>query len=256
MDVKPQILWGQVMHRRLFPAVNGFCYRIFYVALPLERLMDAPIAVNRPGVISFHERDHGARDGSPLLPWLHRLCDDHGVVRPSTVTLLTLPRMMGYVFNPVSFWVGRGHDGRIKTVLVEVNNTFGETHSYLCVPDDGAAIDGDTWLAAPKVFHVSPFLPRVGSYRFRFKLDGPVWGVWIDYFDDTGALQLVTALSGRLVPMTRARLGWAVVAYPFMTLGAIGLIHWQAVKLWIKKQKFYRKPLPETKKVTISRPIT
>lgn len=262
MDVMPEILWGRVMHQRLHPARNGFSYPIYYLSLPLEWIEGAGqdaasvLPVNRRGFLSFHTRDHGARDRTPLSQWIQSILTAHGITNARHVTLISLPRVIGYVFNPVSFWIARDDQARVRAVLCEVNNTFGETHSYLCLPGAEGALDDQTWLHTPKVFHVSPFLPRMGSYQFRFALTGPKIGIWIDYYDAGGEKQLVTALTGHVAPLTRAAVSWAFWRYPLVTLGAMSLIHWQAIKLWVKRQKFYPKPLPIDGKITISRPKT
>ena len=100
---------------------------------------------------------------------------------------MTMPRLFGYVFNPVSFWFCRDRDGRLRAVLCEVNNTFGEHHCYLVHHDDRRPIEADAWLDGRKAFHVSPFLPVEGSYRFRFRLDAERAHVDVNYHDDAGA---------------------------------------------------------------------
>jgi len=230
-----ELLTGRVMHRRLRPVAHRFAYRVFFLRLPLTRLEDAGIAVNRPGLCSFHYRDHGARDGSHPLAWIRQLLAREGIEADGEVWLHCFPRVLGYVFNPVSFWFCEDRNGRLQAVLAEVNNTFGERHAYLLRAGEA--------LEARKVFHVSPFFPVSGRYRFRFEARAGLRLARIDYFDDAGPL-LYTSISGRPQPLTRARLAAAFLTHPLMTFAIMGRIHWQALRLWLKRVPFFRKPVP------------
>ena len=137
------IIMGDVVHERLRPAHHQFTYPLFCLRIPLGKLgeIGQQMAVNRRGFVSFQERDHGARDGSSCLTWIKNVLtlneiDTEGI----SVELHAFPRMLGYVFNPVSFWVCRCVSGDVSVVLVEVNNTFGESHSYLLTPTLGDSI--------------------------------------------------------------------------------------------------------------------
>ena len=225
--MKPAILFGKVMHRRLIPKINAFTYGIYYLAVPLAQIDALPVAVDRFGLLSFYRKDHGARDGGDLREWLRPHLERHGIRADGGVLLVALPRVLGYVFNPVSFWMCMDGNGGLRAVLCEVNNTFGETHSYLCAHADGRPIEKGDWLTGEKFFHVSPFMQRDGAYRFRFQMDAENFGVWIDHLDPDGRLQLATALTGKLSPMNRPALRRAFWRYPLVTLKAIALIHWQ-----------------------------
>lgn len=227
-----ELLTGSVVHRRLRPFENRFSYPVFCLRLPLTRLDEAALPINRWGLASFHYRDHGARDGSHPLAWIRGVLAREGIAADGEVWLQCFPRVLGYVFNPVSFWFCEDRAGKLRAVLAEVNNTFGERHSYLLCADT---------LEAKKVFHVSPFFPVSGRYRFRFIARGARHIARIDYHDDEGA-QLLTSIAGRAVPLTRARLLRAVLSHPLFTFGVIGRIHWQALKLWWKGATFHAKP--------------
>lgn len=240
------------MHARLFPRVNKFTYGIYYIACPLASLagMDAGLffRVNRPGLLSIYDRDHGDRQGSNLQAWIDDILKRHGLGDAShDVTLVAMPRVLGYVFNPVSFWLCRDRQGALRAVLCEVNNTFGERHSYLCARSDGCAIQPDEWLDGQKLFHVSPFLAREGGYKFRFNVQDKAFGVWIDFYDASGAKQLVTSLIGNFSPFTPAAVRRRFFSHPLVTITAIARIHWQAVKLLAKGIRYIPKPgqLPE-----------
>jgi DUF1365 family protein len=248
-DLGPALVEGRVMHRRTRPAANAFTYPAFCLRLPLSRLEALPalgIARNRPGLLSFHDRDHGARDGTPLEPWIRGLLAREGIRADGEVVLHAFPRMLGYVFNPVSFWVCHDAHGDVAAVLAEVNNTFGERHLYLVAHPDGRRIaDGDT-LGARKVFHVSPFCEVRGHYAFRFHFGPGRWLARIDYYDDDDAASplLATSISGIARPLTRAAARALLVRHPAFTLGVVARIHWQAAKLWIKRVPFFTKPSP------------
>lgn len=239
MSKRPLVCLGHVMHRRLRPAVNAFVYPVFYVHLPLRDLAAANCAifsVDRPNLLSFHSKDHGPRDGSPLLPWIEALLAEHGLPHDGEIMLQTFPRVLGYVFNPVSFWFCHDRDGRLVAILAEVNNTFGGTHSYLLHRCGAALADGEE-LRAAKLFHVSPFNEVTGGYRFRFRREAAVEVAHIDYDDDDGEL-LLTAISGKARPWSAAALLGAFLRMPLLTLGVIVRIHWQALKLWCKGVPF------------------
>ncbi len=247
MELSPQILTAKVMHQRHFPRKNGFCYRVYYLALPLKALSHPSVtdhlAVNRSAFLSFHEKDHGSHDSMPLYEWLQTLLVQHELNKiVSYATLICMPRILGYVFNPVSFWMCYDQEDELRAVVCEVNNTFGETHRYICAHDDHRVINAQDWLIANKLFHVSPFLKREGQYHFRFAAQQKHIGIWIDYYDASHKKQLSTALTGTLQPLTRKALQRTFWTHPLVTFKTIILIHWQALKLVIKGIPYIVKP--------------
>ena len=252
--------FGQVRHTRLRPQRNAFAYPTYFLMLPMRALRaqgPGHLARNRPAALAFHDRDHG--DGrADSLAWLDEVLQAHGV-RDATgeVWLHTYPRVLGYAFKPVSFWYCHRPDGSLRAVLVEVNNTFGERHCYLLdEPRYGVPCE------AGKVFHVSPFCPVRGRYRFVFMRaeradEGPRTVVRIDYFDDEtpGAPALLnTSVSGALQALTPATLRRALWSHPAMTLGVIARIHWQALRLWLRRTPFFRQPPAPAQLVTPGAP--
>ena len=235
-------------HRRARPAPNAFTYPAFCLRVPLSQLatLEAQgIAHNRRGLVSFHDRDHGPCDGSALLPWIRALLAAEGIAADGEVVLHAFPRMLGYVFNPISFWVCHDVAGAVRAVLCEVRNTFGERHLYLLAGDGGAPLASGQTLTARKVFHVSPFCPVAGRYAFRFHFGDERWLARIDYFDDESALPLLeTWISGDAEPVSSATAAKLLWRYRFFTLGVIARIHWQAVRLWLKRVPFFTKPAP------------
>jgi DUF1365 family protein len=250
------VIDGAIMHRRSRPAANAFTYRGFCLRLPLAELPLLPargVRLNRSGLVSFHEADHGPRDGSPLEPWIRALLRREQVVAEGPVVLYAFPRMLGYVFNPVSFWVCHRADGLPAAVLAEVNNTFGETHRYLLADAAGRPLRDGATLTARKVFHVSPFCDVKGHYAFRFHFGPDRWLARVDYFDgetvDAEPL-LATCISGtpRLLDRAAARaLPWR---YRWFTLSVVARIHWQAARLWMRHVPFFPKPAPPESPLT------
>ena len=240
MSSRPRLLIGHVMHHRLRPTVNAFVYPVFFIQLPLADLSagNGPIfSVDRNNLLSFHQKDHGPRDGSPLLPWIQSLLRERGLPDDGEIVLQCFPRVLGYVFNPVSFWFCRDGGGALMAVLAEVNNTFGGRHSYLLHNADGTPLRDGQEIRATKEFHVSPFNDIEGGYRFRFHLDRPVPLARIDY-DDAEAELLLTSISGKPRAWSTAALLGAFLKMPFLTAGVMFRIHWQALKLWLKGVPF------------------
>jgi DUF1365 family protein len=240
VNANPRLLVGRVMHRRLRPTVNAFAYPVFYVQLPLRNLAAAscPIfAVDRGNLLSFHQKDHGPRDGSSLLAWIEALLHERGLPHDGEIVLQAFPRIFGYVFNPVSFWFCHDADGALVAVLAEVNNTFGGRHHYLLHNPDGSPLRDGQELRVDKAFHVSPFCDVAGGYRFRFHLARPVALARIAYDDGNGDL-LLTSISGKPRAWSAAALLGAFLRMPLLTPGVIARIHWQALKLWLKGVPF------------------
>jgi len=240
MAALPRLVIGQVMHRRLRPVVNAFTYPVFFIQLPVADLAagNGPFfSVDRSNLLSFHQKDHGPRDGSPLLPWIQALLRRHGLPDDGEIVLQCFPRVFGFVFNPVSFWFCRNRDGHLIAVLAEVSNTFGGRHSYLLHNPDGASLGAGQVLQASKAFHVSPFCEVEGGYRFRFFLERKCPVVRIDYDDAEGEL-LLTSIAGRSTAWSSRALLGALLRMPFLTAGVMVRIHWQALKLWLKGVPF------------------
>jgi DUF1365 family protein len=245
----PALIEGRIMHRRSRPAANAFVYRAFCLRLPLsalDRLPDAGIAHNRAGVVSFHDRDHGACDGTPLEPWIRGLLAREGVAADGEIVLYAFPRMLGYGFDPVSFWVCHDREGRMRAVLAEVRNTFGERHHYLVANGDGSAIGAGAPLESRKAFHVSPFCRVSGRYRFRFHEGDGHWLARVDYFDDDDcdAPLLATSIAGAAVPLDKRAVARTLWRYRWFTAGVIARIHWQALRLALKRVPAFAKPAP------------
>ncbi|QID17076.1 DUF1365 domain-containing protein [Nitrogeniibacter mangrovi] len=250
----PSVGFGLVAHHRHQPCAHGFHYPVAFLRMPLsawDRVRVPLLGVDRAHVFSLNRRDHGPRDGSDLARWIGAVLRAHRLTAAcdGEVVLQTFPRMFGYVFNPVSFWFCHDRGGALRAVLAEVNNTFGERHGYLVAHEDGAPIRAGEELTARKCFHVSPFFPVSGEYRFRFVLAEGCSRVHVDLWA-AGQCQLSTVIDGRLEPLARPAMWRWLGRFPFMTLGVMVRIHLQAFRLWRKRVRFFRKPLPPVKEIS------
>jgi hypothetical protein len=162
--------------------------------------------------------------------------------------LLAQPRLMGHVFNPVSFWLCHDAAGDLRVVIAEVSNTFGDRHFYLCHRDDMAPIRAEDHITAQKTFHVSPFQPVEGGYVFRFDVKPDRIGIFIDY--SAGQSGLYATLVGKLAPLTNLGFLTTCLRRPFGSRRVVALIHWQALKLWWKGATFRPRPAPPVDEVS------
>jgi len=243
---------AHVMHKRFRPFVHPFVYRLFC----LQARIDEPEAlarhtswlfgVNRSRPVSLMNADHGYRDGGDLMQWLKETTAQAGVAMPGgAVWLQCFPRLFGYVFNPVSFWYLYDKAEALKVIVAEVNNTFGQCHHYVLTEPESQAIESGASLTCQKVFHVSPFCPVKGHYRFDYVVNRKVTRMAIDYFDDSALAEplIHTAIATESRPFTTRTLLAAVLRMPLMTFGVMVRIHWHALKLWRRGAKFH--PLPD-----------
>ena len=227
------------------PVAHRFSYGVFYLRVPLSRvpaLERRGLSVDRWNLLSFMRRDFGPRDGSELEPWMRAILARHGLHHADgEIVLQAFPRVLGYVFNPIAIWHCHDRTGALRAVLCEVSNTFGEHHNYLLAHPDGRAIAASDCMSAAKALHVSPFCEVAGHYRFRFPGSERFPIARIDYHDAAGLL-LVTGMHGRSYPLTGARVLRAFFGYPWMTLGVVLRIHWQALRLWARGVPWFAKP--------------
>lgn len=247
-----RIAFGDVIHTRLRPVRHAFRYRAFFLNVPVHRLDGRGqgswlFGVNRAALISFHESDHG--DGGLAADWIRGLLDRAGIRADGEIRLQTFPRVLGYAFKPVSFWFCHDQAGERRAIVAEVNNTFGERHCYLLANGDGSPLRDAQPLSADKDFHVSPFCPVEGRYRFRFLDNGRRAVSRIDYDDADGSL-LATSMSGTYRPLDPKACLVALLGHPWFTVAVMVRIHWQALQLWIKRVPWWRKPPPPVRPLT------
>lgn len=228
------ILAGTVTHRRLKPFPHGFRYRLAMFRLDLDELDTLNdrlrlFGVDRARPVSFHRSDHRSD--------IRGLAKEGGVHEPvARVELVTNCRVFGYVFNPVSFFFCYAGDERLIAIVCEVNNTFGQSHTYVLTTGVGPG----EW-QQKKVFHVSPFFTLDGTYRFRFAVGPEHLDAGIDLYRD-GVPQFVSQLRLSRRPLTDVEVLRLLVRYPLVTLKVIAAIHWQALRLWWKGATYHAKP--------------
>jgi uncharacterized protein len=231
---------GDVVHKRLAPVRHELRYRVsnFFVAvdeLPALARKLRLFSYNRFNLFSIADRKHGPGDGTPLLAHLRKLAEGHDVQR---FYMFCYPRILGYVFNPLTVYYGVGGDGRIRLMIYEVNNTFGGRASYV-LPADGAELIRQT---AKKELYVSPFNPVEGSYDLQVSHPGGELALGICLRKDDGPC-LKTYFHGRREELTDAALLRSFLALPLMTVKVIAGIHWEAVKLWFKGLRMAEGPV-------------
>ncbi|MEY4482582.1 MAG: hypothetical protein RL693_34 [Verrucomicrobiota bacterium] len=234
----------KVMHHRLTPTEHRFNYRVFYLWLDLDaldRLDDRLLffSRNRFNIFAFYDADHldtGAGNlKANILQWLREQKAD--ISKIASIRLLTFPRVFGYIFNPVCFYYCFDARGTPLHAIAQVTNTFREQKLYLLSERES---EGRFRLVTPKHFYVSPFSDLDLLFDFKLCIPEEKLDIHIDDRND-GKPVLLSALTGERKPLTDARLLWFVVKYPFLTLRVIFLIHWHALRLWLKRIPFYRK---------------
>ncbi|WP_370207973.1 DUF1365 domain-containing protein [Pararhodobacter marinus] len=242
---------GQTFHGRNDTLSNRFSYGVDYVLVDAEAAQSAPrlFSRNRANLISLHDRDHGGERGAGRgAAWVRAVMEATEAPQIGRIELLAQPRVLGHVFNPVCFWLCHDLQGALICVIAEVNNTFGDRHSYLCHNDDFAPIGPEDTLEAQKIFHVSPFQPVEGGYRFRFDIRPDRIAIRIAYDHAGGGL--VATLTGPRRRATTGSLLRAMLRRPFGSRRVLALIHWQALKLWWKGAVYRPHPLPPEQEVS------
>ncbi|ROU02834.1 DUF1365 domain-containing protein [Histidinibacterium lentulum] len=242
---------AETYHGRRGGVRNGFRYSIDYVLVDAEAEVRGPALFSRNGgnLVSLRDRDHGgAPRGGSGAAWVRGVLAGHGLDLPGPVLLLAQPRVLGHVFNPVSFWLCHDAEGRMRAVIAEVSNTFGDRHSYLCRHDDLRPIDGSGTLEARKIFHVSPFQPIAGGYVFRFDITAEAIDIRIDYRAEGEGL--IATLRGPRRPLTNGAILRAALRRPMGSRRVLALIHWQALKLWWKGAPYRARPEPPADEVS------
>lgn len=244
---------GAVVHCRLRPRRHRLRYRVFMLYVDLDALPALArrlrlFSLNRFNLFSLHDADHGDGSGPPAA-WVRRHLAAAGIPEAGArIGLACYPRLLGYAFNPISVYFCFDRDAALRAVVYEVNNTFGERHSYL-VPIAAGASEPIRHRSAKRL-HVSPFIGMQTTYHFRLRVPAGRYSLAIAETDRAGPL-LHAAASGRRATLSDATLAAAALRYPLMTLKVIAAIHWEALKLWLKGVPVYRKPRPPAGAVTV-----
>ncbi len=245
---------GQVMHHRFKPKRHRFIYRVCSMLLDLEELegLDKRLkffSVNRFNLFSFHVRDHGDGSDRPLLEQVRDTLRSQGLnLGKGAVRLLCYPRLLGYVFNPLSVYYCYDEQGELGAILYEVSNTFNQKHRYLIpVSDQSESLIRQR---CPKMFYVSPFIGMDACYHFRMRAPEEQIAVCIRETDNEGAL-LHASFTGHKQPLSDKSLLRTFFKYPLMTLKVIAGIHWEALRLWRKKVPLQPRPAPPASNTTL-----
>lgn len=247
-------LWfGATTHVREKPFYRAFNHRIAMMELDLRRLSEADemsglFSVGRANAVSFRPADHGAR--SPVIPlraWAEEKFAAAGVqLDGGVLKLLTFPRVLGYGFAPISLWLGHGPEGRLRGVIYEVHNTFGETHSYV-----SAFRADDVRVRSEKDFHVSPFFDVSGEYRFTLRPGAASLALTVENMTADGRHHTASMTLRPAALNTGNILKW-LAAMPISGLGVLIAINWQALRLWLKGARWRAKPPQRAKRTTVA----
>jgi uncharacterized protein len=245
---------GSVVHTRLRPVRHRLRYRMLTLLLDIDelpRLAQAlsVFSVDRFNLFSFHSRDHLAGDGTPLRIQVERHLAKAGLsMEGGALRVLCMPRVLGFVFNPLSVFFCHGPAGDLRAVLYEVNNTFGERHSYL-IPATGAA-KGPRRHSCEKRFYVSPFMEMAVRYHFRLAEPAARAAIAIEVHDAAGPM-LSACFAGRREALSTGTLLHAFLRHPMLAFQVLGGIHWEALKLWRKGMRVQPRPMPPSEPVSI-----
>lgn len=242
------------MHQRLFSASYRFRYRVFSLLLDIDAIDRAAASSrlfsrNRFNLLSFYDRDHLPDGSVDLRGWAEGVLLRGGIRDESLrIRLLCFPRVLGWVFNPLSLWYCETRDGSPVAVIAEVRNTFGERHCYLLRPREDAAVWPLRQYHA-KDFHVSPFIQMDAGYDFRLSRPDETLRIVIRELQDK-RLMLVATQTGQRRPFNTRELLAQTLRVPLQTLKILAAIHWQALKIWLKGAQFHRKPEPPLEEVS------
>ncbi len=245
----PAVSWliGKTTHARTLPFMHRFSYRTLSILIDVDRLDEAArqsrfFSIERFNLFSFFRRDVGAREDAPLRDWAEAAFAQADVALDGgRVMLICFPRVLGYVFNPISMWFGYGPDGELRGAIYEVHNTFGDAHAYVCPAGRGQ----EQRQSVDKIFHVSPFFPDQGQYRFSLRPPTDRYALSIAYSRDNAPTFFANHIATTRPLHNRSALS-AFASQPFSTHKAIAGIHWEALRLWMKGARYHRRPKPPT----------
>jgi DUF1365 family protein len=235
---------GPVAHIRHVPPLRRFTYRVWMLSLDLDRIKDAEntsklFSHNRFNLTALYDRDHGFRDGRSLRNYAEAALSRDGLSDyAAKITFMSMPRLLGYAFNPISFYFCYNVKGELGAVLHQVKNTFGDQTGYLMpVPPEPGPIRQTT----KKRMHVSPFFDMQGGYNFAFTPPGENFNLAIEYGAEIKRLTATMQLkASEFSSQTLLKL---ILEIPFVTIKVIAAIHWQAVKLLFRGAKFHKAPV-------------
>jgi DUF1365 family protein len=242
---------GDVMHARLKPMSHRFSYRVLSLLIDLDRLEEADqrsslFGVNRRALYSFHEADHGDRDGTSLRTFVERCAARNDIdLAGGRIQLLCYPRLLGYAFNPLSVYFCARANGELALVIYEVRNTFGDIHTYALPVRPGELSPAGLRQQQDKQFYVSPFLAM--NMRYHFRLRPPCETVRLRILEtDAEGPMLSATFSGQRYALTSRALLGSLLALPLVTFKVLAAIHWEALRLWLKGARLVPRPSART----------
>lgn len=244
----PLLIEGDIMHHRFFPKKNHFDYKSTYISCPLSKIANLTKALF--GLDKFNL--FGLKTSDYKEDFIRKILKENQINKISEIILFTQPRVLGYVFNPVSFYLCLNNKNQLIAVLSEVMNTCKQKHSYLCFNADLTPIKSDDWIEAKKEFYVSPFMKIEGKYRFRFEYKENQMNFFINYLVED-KLKLTTSLKCHFKNFNNLNLLLSFIKIPFATFKTVFLIHYQAVKLYLKGINYYKYPKALKNNLTISK---
>lgn len=241
------LYFGQVMHQRFRPMQYQFRYGVFSIKVDIDAIETEKqklrwLSLNKFNLFSLHYADYGARKkGEHWRVWLNQLLAEYGIKEPAfKAELVCFPRYLGITFNPLAMWYAYNQQNQLIAVICEVSNTFGQWHHYV-LTNQGEPLADKVKASALKVFHVSPFMDMQAHYEFRFSK--PTEHYQISIFQKEAGLPLLTSTQvGKVQKLTNQNLIKAAVQYPFNTIKVVWMIHWWALKIWLKGGKFHKTP--------------
>jgi uncharacterized protein len=243
---------GKVVHKRFKPKIHSFKYKVFSLLIDLAELdlLNKKLKIfsyNKFNIVSFYDKDHGARDGSSIKSWvIDNLKKNNINTNNIQIKLLCYPRILGYVFNPLSVFYIYDENSSLISILYEVKNTFGEQHTYIFKTN---VSDNLIQHVCKKKFHVSPFIEMDCVYFFRLLKPGNKISVIIDQNDKNGKV-LYASQDGVKSEINNINLIKSYLAHPLMTFKIILAIHFEAFKLWSKGIRFIKKEFKIKNNVT------
>jgi hypothetical protein len=236
---------SDVMHRRRFPQDYRFDYKVFSFLIDIDQIKEGSktplISFNRFNIFSIYTKDHGSRDGTDWRVWINSVLDKESLSKAKhKVKLLCFPRILGYGFNPLSLWYCYGEDGQIYAIICEVRNTFGEHHHYV-LHNNNQPYESKIKANKDKYFHVSPFVSMDAEYQFILGAPDDNLSIVINEYQNQ-KLMLTASQVGRKIPVTTSQLVQQFFRLPLMTFKIMAMIHWQALRIWLRGGTYHKKP--------------
>jgi uncharacterized protein len=248
--MRNSICKGFVYHSRLLPRNHFLKYDNFQILLDLQKLHQTPslLAINKFGLFSFNEKNYGNKDNNSTSLYLrikNMMVTQNLFQEGDRVIILTMPAFLGFVFNPISIYFIIAPNEMVRAIIYEVNNTFGDRHIYFGANQDFEKAQSEIKQKAAKMMHVSPFMDMNMEYGFRIRLENKEIKILISLLGELEKkpkLYLNAGFKGKMCQLSNWQLLKCAIEYPFMAIGVVWGIHWQALKIWLKKISYRPKP--------------